>query len=174
MLLHEKLGLRKIARRIFLTWVYRHVDFAFYVGSNNRSYFLRHGLMPEQLIFSPQAIDVQRFSQPDAFYRQQAEAKKRELGIPKGNLTVLFAGKMTKVKNPAFVLRLAGACANLPVSFIMVGDGNLKNEVKQMAAGKPNIFFMDFQNQSVMPSVYRMGDVYIMPSLSETLGDGCQ
>jgi glycosyltransferase involved in cell wall biosynthesis len=32
--------------------------------------------------------------------------------------------------------------------------------------------FMDFQNQTVMPVVYRMGDVYIMPSLSETWGMG--
>lgn len=171
-LLHEKTGVRKLARRIFLTWVYQHVDCAFYVGTNNRSYYLRHGLRSRQLVFSPQAIDIDRFSEPDEVYSRQAEAMKKELGIPAGNLTVLYAGKMTRVKNPAFMLHLAKACAGMPVSFIMVGDGQLKDEIMRQAAGLSNVFFMDFQNQSVMPSVYRMGDVYIMPSVSETWGMG--
>ena len=171
-LLHERTGIRKLARRIFLTWVYRHVDYAFYVGTHNRSYFLRHGMKPDQLVFSPQAIDIQRFSQPDEVYRQQAEFRKKELGIPAGNLTVLFAGKMTTVKNPGFMIRLARACVGLPVSFLLVGDGALKDEIEQQAAGMSNVLFMDFQNQTVMPVVYRMGDVYIMPSLSETWGMG--
>ena len=171
-LLHEKMGLRMLARRIFLTWVYRHIDYALYVGSNNRSYYLRHGLKPQQMVFSPQAIDIARFSQPVEAYSLQAQRWKQELGIPENNLTVLFAGKMTKVKNPFFLIELAKACRDLPVSFIVVGDGPLKEEMIRQSAGQPNMVFMDFQNQSVMPAVYRMGDVYIMPSLSETWGMG--
>jgi glycosyltransferase involved in cell wall biosynthesis len=171
-LLHEKTGLRKMARRLFLTWVYRHIDYVFYVGANNKSYFLRHGVRPSQLVFSPQAIDVDRFSQPDAVYKEQAEQWKKRLGIPAGNLTVLFAGKMIKVKNPTFLLELARATEGMPVSFVMVGDGALRDEVKRLAADIPNILFVDFQNQTIMPSVYRIGDVYIMPSISETWGMG--
>src|ERR1700759_4351154 len=36
-LLHEKNTLHKLSRRIFLTWVYRHVNYALYVGTNNKS-----------------------------------------------------------------------------------------------------------------------------------------
>jgi glycosyltransferase involved in cell wall biosynthesis len=171
-LLHEKTGWRKLARRLFLTWVYRHIDYVFYVGANNKSYFLRHGVRREQLVFSPQAIDLDRFSQPDEVYKKQAEQWKKDLGIPAGNLTVLFAGKMIKVKNPAFLVDLAKATRDLPISFVMVGDGVLRDEVRDLATETPNILFVDFQNQSVMPSVYRIGDVYIMPSLSETWGMG--
>jgi glycosyltransferase involved in cell wall biosynthesis len=171
-LLHERVGWRKMARRLFLTWVYRHVDYVFYVGVNNKSYFLRHGVGSSKLIFSPQAIDVERFAQPDELYKCQAEEWKRQLGIPAGNLTVLFAGKMIKVKNPSFVIDLAKACRDLPLSFVLVGDGGLKEEMKTLAADIPNVYFVDFQNQSVMPSIYRIGDVFIMPSLSETWGMG--
>lgn len=31
-------------RNLFLKWVYRHVDVAFYTGTHNRNYFLQHGL----------------------------------------------------------------------------------------------------------------------------------
>jgi glycosyltransferase involved in cell wall biosynthesis len=171
-LLHEKAGWRRLARRIFLTWVYRHVDYALYVGTHNKSYYLRHGMKPSQLIFSPQAIDIARFSTPDDTYRNQALCWKQELKIPAHHLTVLFAGKLTRVKNPFFMVRLAEACRHLPVSFIIVGEGELKGRLLKEAAARTNIRFMDFQNQSVMPSVYRMGDIYIMPSLSETWGMG--
>ncbi len=171
-LLHENGFWRKMARRLFLTWVYRHIDYVFYVGANNKSYFKRHGVRDHQLIFSPQAIDVDRFSEPERAYRDHAEEWKARLGIPAGNLTVLFAGKMIKVKNPTFLIELANSTRNLPISFVMVGDGVLRDEVKRLAADNPNILFIDFQNQTIMPSVYRIGDVYIMPSFSETWGMG--
>jgi glycosyltransferase involved in cell wall biosynthesis len=169
-LLHERTGWRKLFRRLFLTWVYKHVDYALYVGSNNKSYYLRHGLKNNQLVFSPQAIDIERFAEPDAVYAQQAQERKEELGIPKTDLTVLYAGKMTTIKNPFFILDLADACRDLPVSFILVGDGHLKEGLMQRAEDKPKVHFMSFQNQTIMPAIYRMGDVFIMPSLSETWG----
>ncbi len=76
------------------------------------------------------------------------------------------------MKNPTFVLDLAQLCKHLPLSFVLVGDGYLKPELQRRAQGQSNVFFMGFQNQSIMPAVYRMGDVYLMPSLSETWGMG--
>jgi glycosyltransferase involved in cell wall biosynthesis len=171
-LLHEKNALHKLARRIFLSWVYRHVNYALYVGTNNKSYFLRHGLKVSQLIFSPQAIDINRFARPNTTNSNLAQRWKKELGIPEGNLSVVFAGKLIRVKNPGFVLELARLCDDLPVSFVVVGDGYLKPELMASAQEQSNVFFMGFQNQSVMPAVYRIGDVYLMPSLSETWGMG--
>jgi glycosyltransferase involved in cell wall biosynthesis len=79
---------------------------------------------------------------------------------------------MTIVKNPYFILELAQACVSLPISFVMVGDGHLKEDLQKCSKGSGNVLFLDFQNQSVMPAVYRMGDVFIMPSVSETWGMG--
>jgi glycosyltransferase involved in cell wall biosynthesis len=169
-LLHERWFWRKILRLHFLTWVYKHVDYALYVGSNNKSYYLRYGLSPEQLLFSPQAVDIERFAEPAILYDRQARQQRDALGIPAGHLTVLFAGKMTRVKNPGFILDLAEACRDLPISFIMVGDGQLKKGLQRQAADKPNIHFMHFQNQRIMPAIYRIGDIFIMPSLKETWG----
>ncbi len=171
-LIHQPPGLRKFFRKRFLTWLYRHVDHVLYVGTNNKSYFLEHGIREEQLHFSPHAIDVARFAQPDMVYRNQAQAWKRRLPIPEHFLTVLSAGKMTEVKNPAFTIELARACESLPVAFVLVGNGPLRASLERSAAQLTNVHFIDFQNQLMMPVVYRMGDVYILPSLSETWGLG--
>lgn len=171
-LLHEKWGLRRLARRALLTWVYRHVDYALYVGTHNKAYFLKHGLRPSQLVFSPQAIDIDRFSGQNDYFTSHAEVWKKDLGIPDHHLTVVYAGKMTSVKNPDFVLDLAAACRELPISFIMVGNGYLKEPLQERAKDNKQVHFLDFQNQRIMPVVYRLGDVFIMPSLSETWGMG--
>ncbi len=169
-LLHEEKGIRKWARRLFLTWVYRHVDYALYVGTHNKSYFLKHGLRPSQLIYSPHAIDVDRFSEPGKANVSSVEAWKKELGVPAGHIAILYAGKLTKVKNPSFIIDLAQACSKLPVCFILVGNGHLKTSLQERCKGNRQVIFLDFQNQTMMPMVYRLGDILIMPSIKETWG----
>ena len=61
-LLGQKKNLKKLLRSVFLKWVYSHVDKALYVGTNNKNYFLQHGLQERQLVFVPHAVDNDRFS----------------------------------------------------------------------------------------------------------------
>src|SRR5450432_1749011 len=171
-LLYEKTGLKKIARKIFLNWVYSHIDYALYVGTHNKAYYLKYGIKSEQLIYSPHAIDVDRFAGPEDNYTRYAQDWKKKLGIPEHHLIVLFAGKMTHNKNVGFVIRLAEDCSSLPVSFILAGDGKLKNRLQHQTSGNSRIFYLDFQNQSIMPALYRVGDIFILPSRTETWGMG--
>jgi len=171
-LLNEKPGLRKILRRLFLTWVYRHVDYALYVGTNNKEYFQKHGLKSRQLIHAPHAVDNRRFSAADAERQAEAAGWKRSLGITPGERVVLYAGKLEPYKDPAFVVRLAEKWKELPVRVILVGNGQLEKELKQQAKDIPGIIFLDFQNQSRMPVVYRLADLFILSSHSQTRGSG--
>ena len=54
----------------------------------------------------------------------------------------------------------------------MVGGGELTAEVNSLAASDPTRFrVLPFQNQSRMPVVYRLGDLFILPSkFGETWG----
>ena len=56
------------------------------------------------------------------------------------------------------------------VHLVMVGNGPKEKELKDLAKSIPNIHFIDFQNQSIMPVVYHLGDVFVLPSKSETWG----
>jgi len=80
--------------------VYRHVDHALYVGTNNKHYFQVHGLKEEQLHFAPHAVDNQRFADPDPAYCEEAKALRQRLGIRDEDLLVLFAGKLEPKKDP--------------------------------------------------------------------------
>ena len=54
----------------------------------------------------------------------------------------------------------------------MVGGGELESEIRSLAAtNRKHIRVLPFQNQSQMPVVYRLGDVFVLPSKSgETRG----
>ena len=169
-LLNEKPGLKTIARRILLKWVYRHVDYVLYVGENNKQYFLKHGLQQAQLMHAPHAVDAVRFMEPDNEYTARAKEWKERLGIQSNEITMLFAGKLESVKNPLFLLTLAELLKKLPVKIIIVGNGPLEKELKQKAEYLNNVIFLDFQNQTLMPVVYRLGDIFVMCSVSETWG----
>jgi len=173
-LLDESPGIRRLIRRFFLKWIYRHADYALYVGTNNKQYFLQHGLREEQLVFAPHAIDIDRFAMPDDVYSRQAKDRRQQLGIQEDDLVLLFAGKLEAKKNPFFLLKLAEQVRDPRLKIVIVGNGALEKEIKQAAAADDRIFFLDFQNQQQMPVIYRMGDIFVLPSRGpgETWGLG--
>jgi glycosyltransferase involved in cell wall biosynthesis len=182
-LLDEHPGLRRVIRRRFLRWVYGHVDYALYTGCNNKQYFLRHGLRDDQLVLAPHAIDNERFAEPDAVYRKEADKWRQQLDIGPEELVVLFAGKLEPKKNPFFLTDLTRWLPKQGIRIVVIGNGVLEAELKQRAQGDPRVLFLDFQNQSRMPVAYRLGDLFILPSqgpgetwglaANEAMASGC-
>ena len=168
--LNEKKGLKKIVRTLFLKWVYSYVDYALYVGVHNKLYFKRHGLKEHQLVLAHHAVDNNRFAQPDGEYKEAAKMWRHQLGVKAHELTILYAGKFEDIKNPSCLVKLSKKMADLPVKFILVGNGHLEKELKTSSRDCSNILFLDFQNQLTMPVVYRLCDLFILPSKSETWG----
>ena len=163
-LIDEQFGLRTMVRRAWLWWVYRHVDCALYVGTNNRQYFEAHGLGDEQLHWVPHAIENQRFYDSDDIYVAEAHVWGNELGISSEESVILFAGKLERKKAPD-VLVDAFRHAELPnTHLVMVGSGPLEEKLREAGDEHSRIHFLGFQNQSKMPIVYRLGDLFVLPS----------
>jgi glycosyltransferase involved in cell wall biosynthesis len=162
-LLDRRSWWRSTMRRAFLTWVYSHVDVAIAVGSNNRDYFAWCGFPPHRIAVAPHSVDSARFAADSARHEALAARWRRDLGIVPEAIVVLFAGKLQPKKNPHLLL---DAMRALPreTQLVFVGNGELERELKARAEPFANVHFMPFQNQSVMPSVYRLGDVFVLPS----------
>jgi glycosyltransferase involved in cell wall biosynthesis len=170
-LLDEPAGfsIKKALRRLLLQWVYRHVDFVLSPGTASDAYFLNAGLSSSQIIRAPHAVDNARFSgteTPDkhSSYEGSARNWREELSIPEDANVFLFAGKFEPKKDPVL---LVNAFARLHQQYpnthlIMVGNGILEEELKNLTS--ITITFLPFQNQSIMPVVYRLGDVFVLPS----------
>ncbi len=164
-LLDDKPGSpRTLARRLFLRNIYRNIDFALYVGTNNREYFSKIGLKDDQLVYAPHAVDNAKFACLEECHLQAARFRE-ELGIPADGFVFLFAGKFETKKDPLLLLdTFIKARLHERAFLVLVGNGQLERKLKARADGFATVRFMDFQNQSRMPAIYRLGDVFILPS----------
>ena len=154
---------RAAIRRVFLSWVYSHVDVAIAVGTNNRNYFRWCGVRHDRIALAPHSIDTVRFANDAAQHEQQAACWRRELGIDASTIVFLFAGKLQHKKNPCLLLD-AFLSLETDSHLIFVGSGELEDQLRSKSVGNDRVHFMSFQNQSVMPAVYRLGDVFVLPS----------
>jgi glycosyltransferase involved in cell wall biosynthesis len=155
--------LRKLARHTLLRWVYSHVDMAIAVGQNSRDYFLWCGLPAERIAFAPHSVDTLRFLDPTGEQDRKASQWRIELGISDASPALLFAGKFTEKKDPLSLLE-AFTKLNSSAHLVFVGSGKLEGSLRDRARGRPDVHFLPFQNQSEMPSVYRVADLFVLPS----------
>ena len=155
-------NLKKIVRQLALSFIYRYIDYALYVGINNKAYYSANGVGERKLVFAPHAIDNDRFSSHDIIYKEEVLKWKKELQIPLHKPTVLFAGKLEPKKNPLFLVDAAKEFTG--IHFIIVGNGELETIIKDKIKELQNITLLPFQNQSKMPVVYRLADIFVLPS----------
>lgn len=155
---------KKILRKLVLSWVYKHVDIALYVGAANKQYYNYCGLKEHQLVFAPHAIDNKRFANATQEHENFIQQTKQGFKIADNDITFVFCGKFQPKKNPLLLLNTFKQIPQQNIHLIFVGNGELENEMKAIATNDTRIHFLPFQNQSFMPAIYRLGNVYCLPS----------
>jgi glycosyltransferase involved in cell wall biosynthesis len=170
-LLNDKTGFKQSFRKLFLSWVYKKIDYALYVGTNNKNYYKAFGLKEKQLVFAPHCVDSSRFSLNNDNTIALTNQLKQEVGLTVQDFVFLYAGKLEPVKNVGLLLdAFVKAQFDNNVKLVVVGNGPLENDIKNQFGNSSNICFLPFQNQKAMPTVYKMAHYYILPSKSETWG----
>jgi glycosyltransferase involved in cell wall biosynthesis len=136
-----------------------------FAGSANRAYFEIFGVPPQRLYPCPHAIDVGRFAAPAAPLEEAAARWRSELGIAADRKVLLYAGKFEPKKRPTELMRAFARLPDPSLVLVMAGSGELQPEIDAIAAADPARFrILPFQNQSRMPIVYRLGDIFVLPS----------
>lgn len=165
-------GPRWWIKRTLLRRIYAWPTAFLYVGEANRAYYRAFGVSPDRLIRCPHSIEVERFAEPSAAYEEEAARWRHELGIAADRCVLLFAGKFEPKKRPLDLMHAVQESGAANLLLVLVGDGEQATTVKSIAAAAPDRFrVLPFQNQSRMPVVYRLGDLFVLPSAyGETWG----
>ena len=157
--------LRSRLKAAVLRKVYSWPAACLFAGSANRAYFANFGVPPRRLLPCPHAIDVSRFAGPATPLEQEAASWRSELGIAADRKVLLYAGKFEPKKRPTELMRAVEKMPDPSLVLVMVGSGELQGEIDAIAAVDPARFrILPFQNQSRMPIVYRLGDIFVLPS----------
>jgi glycosyltransferase involved in cell wall biosynthesis len=101
--------------------------------------------------------------------------KLNEVGIKKGEKIVLFLGRITMQKGPEYFLQAAKKVLEVTddVKFVMAGSGDLMHRAVEMAAELgigSKVMFTGFLQGEEVQKIYKMADLFVMPSVSEPFG----
>ncbi len=95
-----------------------------------------------------------------------------QAGIEKDEKIVLFLGRITMQKGPEYFLYAAKKVLEVMdnVKFVMAGAGDLMHSTIEIAASLGighKVLFTGFLRGEDVQKIYRMADLYVMPSVSE-------
>ncbi len=98
-----------------------------------------------------------------------------ETGINTNEKIVLFLGRITMQKGPEYFLQAAKKVLEMidDVKFVMVGSGDMMHRSIEMAAELGighKVLFTGFLRGEDVQKIYKMADLYVMPSVSEPFG----
>jgi glycosyltransferase involved in cell wall biosynthesis len=164
-------------RYFFLKWVYAKVDYVLSPGTASDQYFLQSGLKPSQIVRAEHAIDNERFMTMSEIEENKLLNLKSSLSINENEVVFLFAGKFIDKKNPLLLLEAFEKLKKINgnVRLLLVGNGILENQIKERVSRLPHqiksaIAIFPFQDQHQIKLLYRVANVFILPSKSETWG----
>lgn len=119
----------------------------------------------------PTGIDVDRFT-PGLSANERNELRKR-YGISAGDTVLLYAGRLAAEKNLDELLYLFSRKAAPVNKLVFVGDGPYRQELEKMVRKMKlpgRVVFTGMVSPQDMAAYYRMGDIFVSASTSETQG----
>ena len=124
----------------------------------------RYGLSPDKVEVIYNAIDLNgNHFDPNQY------------NIHEGEKIVLFLGRITQQKGPEYFLSAAKKVLEVMdnVKFVMAGSGDMIRRVVEMAVAMGighKVLFTGFLRGTDVEKVFKMADLYVMPSVSEPFG----
>ena len=117
----------------------------------------------------PTGIDLSVYRQaPDP--KRQEELRKK-LGIPKGKRVLLYLGRMAKEKGLEELMEYLAQAGRKDAVLLLVGDGPDREEALACAREKKlPVIFAGMVPHGEVPDYYRLGDIFVTASTSETQG----
>ena len=123
----------------------------------------RYGISPDKVFTVHNAVD---FSEGDSLGEVKRHTPEK---------IVTFLGRITYQKGPEYFIEAAKKVLDREpnVRFVMAGSGDMMNKMIRRVAElgiSMNFHFTGFLKGDDVPTMFRMSDVYVMPSVSEPFG----
>lgn len=163
--------LRRLAHKLIFSRKFREVSAFLAVGKLNAELYRAYGVESSRIFRAPYVVDNAFFQQRCLEAAPHREKLREELGIEPGRPVILFCAKLIDVKSPGVLIRAVGGMET-QAQCLLVGDGELRPSLEKLAheVAPCRIKFLGFRNQSELPALYDLCDVFVLPSGFEPWG----
>ena len=152
-------------------WIAGHTDCMIAPTDKVRRLLLNYGICtPVHVV--PSGIDLRRFrkkTEPETLAEMRAQ-----LGIPANRKILVSVGRLAEEKNLEELLQFRADMGRCDVTLLLVGGGPWKAHLEGVAAclglQAPDVVFAGMVPPETVSDWYRMGDLFVSASTSETQG----
>lgn len=168
-------GIRQLFHRWLYSWSFRSVGGFVSIGTLNHQLYRAYGVPLARICRLPYCVEDAFFATCAAAAQDSREELRAKLGIAPGRPVLLFCGKLIEDKGVSTVVqalgRVAVDCKIKPV-LLIAGDGGLRGELEEQAKTQcPEcVRFLGFCNQTELPALYDLCDLFVLPSNFEPWG----
>lgn len=163
-----------LIRKIFFKYFFfKLFNYFFYIGEQNKKLYEYYGIKKRKLIFTPYAVDNDRFRAEYEKYKDKKEEIRRELGLPINKKIILTSAKYIPKKRPLDLLKAFKLLNDLNIALVFLGDGELRAEMEDFIRKNnlKNVYLTGFKNQSEVGKYFAAADIFVLPSgVGETWG----
>lgn len=170
-------SIKYIVKRKVLDTLFSKISRFLYIGKLNYQFYRRFEVRDEQLFVMPYAVDNHYFQKQAHSTRSSQESLRKSLNLESDRPIILYAAKLIEKKRPqdllaAYRLLSVDGVQEPEPYLLFVGDGVMRLQLEQeaRATGWQSIRFLGFRNQSQMPAMYDLCDVFVLPSSYEAWG----
>lgn len=167
--------LKRALRTPLLKFFYGHLcDRCLPIGTRNRDFYRKHGVPPERLFDVPFVVDNAFFMREAAPYRAHGNEARAALGLPIDEPVILYSAKLIARKRPMdLLMAYHRMCAEgIRAALVFVGSGELESSLREFANTErlSDVHFLGFRNQSELPMLYGVSDLFVLPAENEPWG----
>lgn len=166
--LNKKIGRRLAA--VFSKKILEHTDCVIVPTEKVCSLLNEYGVN-KKICVVPTGIDLDRFNIPIDMAEKQELRKK--IGIPEKNMVLIYVGRLAKEKNLEEILSFLPRLKDDNITLLIVGDGPHRNVLEgyvDKLGIREKVFFTGMVNPHEIPLYYKIGDIFVSASNSETQG----
>ncbi len=149
---------RRSVSRIAARWVLNGARKVLALSEISRADMISTGLPPERVGIHVNWIDV------DHFRPRNKEACKKKLGL-ENKFVVIMVARLKKIKGVEIALELCRRFQQKDLALLIIGDGEMKDQVREAASQEKALHFLDRIPNRDLPEIYSAGDVSLVPSL---------
>lgn len=150
----------------YLRWFYGQMERVLVPSNATGQMLAENGFEPRRIHVVSRGVDTVQFSPQ---HRDPVVWQRYHVN---GSRKLLYVGRISKEKNIDALMQAFDAVRRVhpDVSLVLVGDGPYRRELEGRYRGQP-VLFAGFQSGQELSRLYASSDLFVFPSVTDTLGN---
>lgn len=162
-------SLSLFVREMIRKWFFKKIDGFWYGGKMAKAFVEDYAMKKAKYYFMPNLIENEAFNVVASTSYEEKQQIRRAFNINMGQTVFICPARLTLVKGIHTFMDLLKKVENKQDCVVLIpGDGDMEDDLKRQAKTiDADIRFIGYKQQSEIITLYKIADIFLMPSLSD-------